>query len=375
MTTLSFRALVSAMLLAGLVSFSAPPAHAAGSKRLLSYYTSWSKSQSPSYSADQIPYQKMTHISHAFLLLDVVADGSLFVPPELLEPALISKAHAAGVKVLISIGGAGEAQSAAFAAVASREDLRRAFARNVKAFVTANGYDGVDVDWEVPFAPQDTEPCVLLMRALRDELPAPQFLISMAIPSNPRGWGTGFDVPTLAPILDFINVMTYDLHGPWTDHAGHNSPLEQSSKDPGGEGSLVASMDLFEKTYGVPKEKLNIGTAFYGYEFDGTSRLWGRCGCGQNTASRDFGSYIKPRIDALGWKAYVDKSAKAPYLQRETGAGIITYDDAKSTKRKVNYVLGTRDMGGVFMWEVSGDYDGRSQDLLNAMFKAFSKYE
>jgi len=196
----------------------------------------------------------------------------------------------------------------------------------------------------------------------------------MAIPSNPRTWGTGFDVPALAPLLDFVNVMTYDMHGPWSRHAGHNSPLLQNSKDPEGEGSLVASIDLFEKTYGVPGAKLNVGTAFYGYEFDGTANLWDPCGCGQNTTSRDYGTYIKPRINALGWKAQMDKSAKAPYLRRTSGAGIITYDDAASTKRKVKYVLGTRNLGGIFMWELSGDYDGRTQDLLDAMYRAASRF-
>jgi chitinase len=374
MTTSLCRATVAAALVAGLVLLTAPRAQAAGPKRLLAYYASWTRTNTPAYSSAHIPYRKITHVAHAFLLLDVAADGGLYAPPGLIEPELISRAHAAGVKVLISIGGASESQSAAFSAVASREELRRAFARNVRAFLVANGYDGVDVDWEVPNAPHDTEACVLLMRALREELPAPDWLVSMAIPSNPRSWGTGFDVPALAPLLDFVNVMTYDFHGPWSDHAGHNSPLEQSARDPGGEGSLVASIDLFEKTYGVPREKLNIGTAFYGYEFDGTARLWDRCDCRKTTRSRRYGDYIKPRVNALGWKAHTDKSAKAPYLRRERGAGIITYDDAKSTSRKAKYVLGTRDLGGVFMWEVSGDYDGRTQELLDAMYKVVSKY-
>src|SRR5215831_10005307 len=38
-------------------------------KRLLGYYPEWSKTQTPPYTASQIPYAKLTHISHAFLLL------------------------------------------------------------------------------------------------------------------------------------------------------------------------------------------------------------------------------------------------------------------------------------------------------------------
>lgn len=352
---------------------SAHPTAAAGPKRLLGYYAFWTKDRTPSYSAATIPYQKLTHICHAFLLVDTKADGSINARPGLVEPQLISRAHAAGVKVLISIGGASDEQKAAFATVARDETRRRTFARNVKQFCVDNGYDGVDIDWEVPEAPQDTEPCTLLMRALREEMPSPEWLISMAIPSNPPSWGTGFDVPKLAPIVDFINVMTYDMHGPWTNHAGHHSPLFQNQKDPSLEGSIQASVDLFEKQFQVPREKLNVGTGFYGYEFARASKLWASCGCADSTTSVDYGTYIKPRINKLGWSARVDKSAKAPYLLR-AGGGFITYDDVRSTARKVTYALGERDLGGVFMWELAGDYDGRSQDLLDAMHRTFVRY-
>jgi chitinase len=355
--------------------FATLPALGAGPKRLLAYYPSWAKDRTPSYSAAQIPYKKLTHIAHAFLLLDARADGSLYLTPDLLEPELISRAHAADVKVVISIGGADAVQQAAFAHVAKDDALRRAFARNLHDFVTANGYDGVDIDWEVPNAPEDTQPCILLMQALRDEMPAPEWLLSMAIPSNPRGWGTGFDVRALARLLDFINVMTYDIHGPWSDHAGHNSPLIQSAQDPGQEGSLADSIDLFENEYGVAPDQLNIGTAFYGYEFDGAAQLWGSCDCVQSTTSQNYGTYIKQRIGKLGWKAKSDKAAKAPYLVHQGSPGFITYDNAASTAGKVDYALGKRHLGGVFMWELSADYDGRTQDLLNAMYRAFLRYQ
>jgi chitinase len=340
--------------------------------RLLAYYPMWAKTQTPPYTAAQIPYRKLTHISHAFLAIK--SDGGISIDPTLLEPALISGAHAAGVKVLISIGGASESQSAAFAAVAKSAVLRSTFARNVHDFITTNGYDGVDIDWEVPNAPADTEPCILLIKTLRAELPSPKFLLSMAIPANPANYGTGFDVHALAAILDFINVMTYDFHGPWGNHAGHNSPILQSPADPGLEGSLTTSMDLYEKAYLVERRKLNFGTAFYGYDFEGAKSLWDVCNCGKTTTSVNYGTAIKPRINRDGWKSYFDKDAQAPYLLREgsaPGPGFVTYDDADSTAAKTALILGTRKMGGVFMWDLSADYDGASQDLLDAMSRAF----
>jgi GH18 family chitinase len=133
-------------------------------------------------------------------------------------------------------------------------------------------------------------------------------------------------------------------------------------------------MDLFEKTYGVPREKLNFGTAFYGYDFEGVKALWDVCNCSKTTTSVNYGTSIKPRINHLGWKSYFDKAAAAPYLLYEglgRGPGFVTYDDASSTAAKTSLVLGTRKMGGIFMWELSADYDGASQDLLDAMYRAF----
>jgi chitinase len=357
----------------------APPSSAAGPKRLLAYYTFWSKWNTPAYTADNIPYQKLTHIAHAFLLLDKKNIGNIVIDDGLIEPSLISNAHAAGVKVLISIGGGDPAQAHAFRKIAADPVIRAAFVQNVYNFVIANGYDGVDIDWEIPVDPKDTNNCILLIQDLRNKFPAPQYQLSMAIPADPRSWGSGFDVPSLAPLLDFINVMTYDFYGPWSEHAGLNSPLYQDPSDPEQVGSVETSMDLFTDIYGVPSDKLNMGTAFYGYEFDSVQHLWDVCAdCANTTFTVNYGPDLKPRINQSGWVRHRDPAAMTPYLLYQgTGGqpGFISYDDAQSTAKKTNYVLGTRGFGGIFMWSLDADYDGTSQDLLDAMYRASQRHQ
>jgi chitinase len=342
-------------------------------KRLLGYYTAWSKYNTPPYSADQIPYSKLTHISHAFLLLASKADGSIQIPSGTIEPALIRKAHAAGVKVLISIGGGDGIQGPRFNKMAASETTRQTFVKAVHDFLLNFGYDGVDIDWEVPNAP-DMANCTTLMQELRNALPSP-WLISMATPSDPRSWGQGFDIPALAPLVDFMNVMTYDYYGSWSGATGHVSPLYQSPSDPSQVGSVKTSMDLYANIYGVPLAQLNIGTPFYGYEFDGTDQLWAQCStCA--SSSQNYAPYIKGLVNQQGWTRNFDSVAVAPYLtnpsiQNLNVPGFITYDDMSTTARKTTYVTKTRGFGGVFMWELSGDYDGTSQDLFNALYNAW----
>jgi chitinase len=335
--------------------------------RLLGYYPEWGKYQIPPYTAAQIPYAKITHIAHAFLGLTPAADGTIFIPAGMIEPDLITRAHQAGVKVLVSIGGGDGIQGGLFNRMAASETTRQAFVANVQDFLATYGYDGVDIDWEVP-NPPNRQDCTTLMQELRNALPSP-WLISMAVTADPLNYGEGLDIPALAPIVDFMNVMTYDYYGTWSGATGLVSPLFQDPADPQQAGSVKTSMDLYEYDYAVPISKLNIGTNFYGYEWDGVDTLWTSCAtCA--SYSWNYGTYIEQRINKLGWTEQYDSAAESPYLTNSTIPGLITYDGVASTKNKIHYVK-TRGFGGVFTWELSADYDGQHQPLLDAMYEVW----
>src|SRR5438034_447600 len=75
----------------------------ASCKRVVSYYPYWGQWNTPAYSSTQIPMGKMTHIEHAFVIInESTNNGAISIYPGYVEPALITKAHAAGVKVLVS---------------------------------------------------------------------------------------------------------------------------------------------------------------------------------------------------------------------------------------------------------------------------------
>ncbi|KAL7398791.1 hypothetical protein ABVT39_015373 [Epinephelus coioides] len=56
--------------------------------------------------------------------------------------------------------------------------------------------------------------------------------------------------------LDFINVLTFDFHGPWESVTGHHSPLYQGSQDTG------------NKTYFNTDYAINMGLVAYGRVFN-----------------------------------------------------------------------------------------------------------
>ena len=359
-------------LAALLLTLTLAPALHAQTPRLLAYYGYWDRWNLPPYTASTIPYQNLTHIVHSNIGPSNKADGSLAVPAVFLEPELISRAHAAGVKVELCIAGS----AYLFVVIDADPTLRATFAQNIANFAIANGYDGVDFDYEVPYSQSQADNFTLLVAAVRKLMPAGQYLISAAVSSTPGGYGV-YDFPGLTPLLDFYNVMTYDFHGAWTNHSGHNSPLYLSPLDPGQEGSLDTTTDNYLSLYGVPAEQINLGTAFYGYAFD-VFGLWSFCAndqlCGNQGAPTVTYSQVEQLLKTGEWTENLDDLADAPYLLNASGPtfGFITYDNPSSTSEKVSYALSKRHLGGVFMWEISQDYNGTSQPLLNAMHTVFN---
>jgi chitinase len=344
-------------------------------KRLVADYGCWSRSQTPPYSSAQIPFAMLTHINHAGV--SFYADGSLYVPAGscpagFLEPELISKAHAAGVKVLLLLGGD-------FTGLETTTGGLEALLANLHAFINKNGYDGLDIDWEYP-GTSDTPTFYALMTGLRKTFPSPRYLLSVDVP--PWG-GSGYDVAGLESTVDWWNVMMYDCAGPWTDDGQLNSPIFWNTNDPEPYecqpgGSVDQAATVFLSDFQVPASKINMGTPFYGYLYSNVSVEFGSCSpliegsCGNNLVpSENYGTFIKQHIDNLGWTAYVDPIALVPYLLRSDGQpGYLTYDDALSTYTRIWYAEWERGLGGGFMWSLDADYDGHSQDLLEAMYLA-----
>jgi chitinase len=258
--------------------------------------------------------------------------------------------------------------------VALTEGSREKFARSAVDFVVKYGFDGVDIDWEYPTGggepgnierPEDTDNFVLFLAALREHLNAQgekdgkEYLLTIALGSA-RSAYEPLDWSRIVPLLDFINVMTYDMSGGWSSVTGFNSPLYNSSPNPPEGGSIDSVVKALLKL-GIPPEKLVVGVPFYGKAWKGVgSKNNGLHQPHRGGVEGDF-DYRTIAQNYLGdYERFWDDKAKVPYLYN--GEMMITYDDPESIGLKAAYVR-EQGLGGVMFWELSQD----NGDLLTAI--------
>lgn len=325
---------------------------------VLGYYPAWDTG----LASGEIGFSRFTHLAHAFA--SPTPDGAIGVVEPAAARALTSPAHAAGVKVILSLGGGGAGSDHFAAIMADGAKADRWIGESV-AFVEAGGYDGIDCDWEFPQTKVDAANLVKLVAAYRTRLP--HTLLSMAV--NASDWyGRWFDHAALLPLFDFLNVMTYDFHGPWGDHAGHNSPLHPAPGDPDGAGmNCAAGMAYWNVTKRFPREKLLLGIPCYGRSF-----LVPRLHLPTREASpRTYLGYNAVRkLLAEGWRREWDAAAAVPYLVKDGVAEVISYEDEESAELKGRWA---REQGyrGIFFWEVSQDADRGRHVLVEAARQGF----
>jgi chitinase len=316
-----------------------PPLPNGLTKVVVGYYPSWARGV---FGHLRIEYANLSHVAHAFTWPD--SEGNLIVPADYLYPELVETAHRNGVKVIMSIGGWGNCDG--FPAMASRASTRRRFVDQVTAFCRVQGYDGVDLDWEFVTGPDESRDFSLLVRELAAALKAvePPRQLTMAAPSDDYS-GRWIDFEGLHPFFDYVGFMTYDYHGPWSGHSGHNAPLYSC------DGDACGSVDRtfhYALGRGVPPEKLLLGVPFYGRTFD----CRGLYQAFQTSGECTFAGAVEAWYD--GWSYQWDDCAKVPVLLNPGGPGIICFDDPVSVAWKCAYVL-DRQAGGVIVWELSQD--------------------
>jgi chitinase len=332
-----------------------PPEPAKPNKVVMGYYASWKKAE---FDHTKVAYQYLTHIAHAFAWPD--SSGDLVVPAGFLYPELNAAAHAAGVKMVLSLGGWGNCEG--FPGMSSTAASRERFIGQLVDFCGKNGYDGVDIDWEFVSNEQEKANFVLFIEALGAALKAraPALLLTMAANSGDY-YGRWIDFERLADDFDLIGFMTYDYHGDWSDHSGHNAPLYAPA------GDACGSLDeTFRYARGrqVPLGKLLVGVPFFGKSFD--------CGAmGRPFTVSEGWSYADVMaLPSSEWARVWDAAAQVPYMRRLDGTKVISFDDRVSVGLKCQYVK-DKASAGVIIWELSDDHRSGNPELLEVIGKSF----
>ncbi|MBE0461131.1 MAG: glycoside hydrolase family 18 protein [Candidatus Aminicenantes bacterium] len=327
------------------------------SKIVMGYYFCLEKEK---FDHNKIKYRYLTHIAYAFTKPD--SEGNLIVGEDYIYPELIETAHKNKVKVVMSIGGWGNSEG--FPGMTYTSANRKRFINQVLEFCKKNNYDGVDIDWEYVSNPVEQQNYVYFIKELSTILKEqnPPFLLTMAAPAGER-WARWINFEELIDYFDYISCMTYDFHGAWSDHSGHNSPLYTCNNDP---CSSINDGCLYFLSRQVPKEKLLLGIPFYGRSFD-CSNLY------QKFQKSSYYGYVEIlNFINSGWSYIWDDCAKVPYIQNPDKAEILCFDDARSITLKCKYIK-EKQVAGAIIWELSQDCYQDSSVLLEVIGKEFRK--
>ena len=252
-----------------------------------------------------IQYGKLTHLNFSFA--EANADGTLNCDTTYLG-SVVSKAHAAGVKVLISVGGASNGGTLTTAMRNARTNL----IAKIETFVQTWNLDGADIDWEAPANSSDGNLFNSTVQTLYTDLHPQGKLVTAALDTG--DWFGMYIPSTSFAYLDMMNIMAYDSGGDYYFASGLSYWLGR----------------------GAPKAKLMLGVGFFGN-------------------------------GSAGEKAYSDIVAgdtSAPYKDLSNG---YKYNGIPSMVAKTQVAKSSA--GGIMIWELSQDTASTgSTSLMNAIY-------
>lgn len=254
------------------------------------------------------------------------------------------------------------------------EANRKSFAQNVVAFLEEHDLDGLDFDWEYPGAPDipgippgsdsDGPNYLSFLKEVRALLPEGKSL-SIAAPAS-FWYLRGFPIADMAPVLDYIIYMTYDLHGQWdygNEYAVPDCPSAACLRSHVNLTDTSLALSMITKA-GVPTNKLIMGISSYGRSFEMTT-----AGC-----TGPLCTYVGPESGATPGKCTItagyianaeinsileNNDSAEEWWDADSDSNIMVYDTTQwvgymndTTKWRRTDLYRTFNMGGISDWAV-----------------------
>ena len=359
-------------------------------KKIVGYYTNWAQYRTApaKFFPEDVDATLLTHICYAFAMIDAANQVVPFEWNDVNEfnPAagMYARFHAhvrkqnPSIKTLISLGGwtfnEKPETKHLFTTMASTAQSRAVFIASCIAFARLHTFDGVDIDWEYPGhlsqggRPEDKPNFTLLLEefrtAITDEATSTgneALLLTIAVGAGENTVDNGYEVAKIHQHLDWIGVMTYDLHGSWESRTGQHAGLYAA--DTADQVSVSGGMALWEAR-GAPANKLVMGVASYGRGWTLASSSDNGVGAaanqaspgsapGQYTAAAGFLSYYEiETMLATGGTATFDAVRNAMYAVK--GKEWVGYDNPDTVKTKCEYAL-QGNYAGAMVWALDLD--------------------
>ncbi len=317
---------------------------------------------------DEATVSQLTHIIYSFLHLkgNKLALDNAQDSVSLAYLASLKKEHTQ-LKVMLSLGGWGGCETCS--PVFATEKGRKEFAQSTKALLDQFGIDGIDLDWEYPaiegypghlFAPEDKQHFTELVRVLRKTL-GKKAIITFAAGGFEKYLEKSVAWDEVMPMVDFVNIMSYDLVNGNSTVTGHHTPLYSTEHQVESADHAVQYLDAV----GVPLDKMVIGAAFY-------ARVWenvidtnqGLYQAGKFKQAVSYSMFEQFVRDHPGFVYHWDTVAQAPYWYTADQQLFATYDNDESVTKKTQYAV-KHGLKGIMFW-VLGE-DKREDSLLKAI--------
>ncbi|KAJ7222199.1 hypothetical protein GGX14DRAFT_301962, partial [Mycena pura] len=257
------------------------------------------------FTPEAIPADSLTHVNYAFALIsssfeiiEMTAGDS-----DLWKRTTALKQNLPALKVFLSIGGwtfNDPPNQKIFSNMVASEANTNAFLSSALSVMEQYAFDGLDIDWEYPAAsdrggvPADTENYVKFMATLKSAFKERKYGLSFTAPSS-YWYLQHFDIPGMLKSADWVNVMTYDLHGVWdgTDVRHLSRVLSPQTLT---RFAILAKLD---------PSQVVMGMAFYGRSYTLSTSDCSDPGCPWSSGaaagpcSNNVGSLMWAEIDSI----------------------------------------------------------------------------